>query len=173
MRRAFATLRLVLTEADGEIQVWGVNDGPEPVAGEMRWGVFNLAGGFPFDKRQKVQLAANTATVLAVLPAGVWTDPLGQFPYASLEVAGRLVTRNRFYAPLFKELHWPQAEVNVQVVKGQAVFTAPVFVWGVCLDLDGEQPLADNFFDLWPGLPHSIPWSGSASPKVLFTGNLR
>ena len=36
----------------------------------------------------------------------------------------------------------------------------------------GEKPLPDNFFDLYPGVPYSIPWRGAKPPKVLKVGNL-
>ena len=38
-------------------------------------------------------------------------------------------------------------------------------------DLDGDNNLADDFFDLYPGMPHRIPWSEPTPPVILFTGN--
>lgn len=172
VRRAFATLRLVLVEHDSGVQVFGVNDGPQAIEGELRFGVFALAGGFLCDQRQAVRLAANASTVLATLPPGAWSDPLAQMPFASLEVDGKLVTRNRLYSAYFKDLHWPKAQITVRVVDGHAEFSSATFVWGVCIDLDGEAPLADNFFDLWPGIPYSIPWTAKEPPQVRFIGNL-
>jgi hypothetical protein len=47
-----------------------------------------------------------------------------------------------------------------------------VFVWKVCLDVDGEAEPADNAFDLLPGIPHEIPWPPKqALPAVLTTGS--
>jgi hypothetical protein len=40
------------------------------------------------------------------------------------------------------------------------------------LDLNGESRLADNMFDLYPGIPYSLPWQGAADPKIMFAGNL-
>jgi hypothetical protein len=51
------------------------------------------------------------------------------------------------------------------------VFESDVFVLGVALDLDGGNDLADDFFDLYPGMPHHIPWSSPEPPVILFTGN--
>jgi hypothetical protein len=50
-------------------------------------------------------------------------------------------------------------------------FYSDVFVWGACIDTNGEKDLPDNCFDLLPGIPYTIPWSGKETPKVLFTGN--
>lgn len=45
--------------------------------------------------------------------------------------------------------------------------------WRVCLDLDGEAPLPDNFFDVFPDLPTVLPWPKSlGKPRVLYLGNL-
>lgn len=52
------------------------------------------------------------------------------------------------------------------------IFGCDTFCWGGCLDLDGETPLADNSFDLYPGIPYSIPWTQSRDPKILRIGNL-
>ena len=48
---------------------------------------------------------------------------------------------------------------------------SPTFAWGVCLDLDGEQPLADNFFDVYPGQPYAIDWPAALPPRILGVGN--
>ena len=46
------------------------------------------------------------------------------------------------------------------------------FAWGVCLDVDGEAALADNCFDLLPGLPHTVPWPAEpGEPRVVRVGN--
>jgi beta-mannosidase len=83
-----------------------------------------------------------------------------------------VAARNRLFLPLFKELKWPAPRLKVRLERGRAVFTSETFAWGVCLDLDGQRPLADNFFDVYPGIPHEIPWRGAGKPKVLFVGNL-
>ncbi len=71
-------------------------------------------------------------------------------------------------------MKWPRAKVSVKVSGGKAVFTSPVFSWRVCLDLDGEARLPDNFFDVWPGVPVVLPWPKSlGTPRILRTGNLR
>jgi hypothetical protein len=59
----------------------------------------------------------------------------------------------------------------VHVYDGRAEFRCSSFAWGVCLDLTGEQWLDDNFFDIYPGMPHVIPWDGTAEPEVRFIGN--
>ena len=68
-------------------------------------------------------------------------------------------------------MKWLKAKVSVTCKGGKAIFTSDTFAWRVCLDLDGEQPLADNFFDIYPGIPTVLPWPDNlAAPKVLLSG---
>ncbi|MFZ4396460.1 MAG: hypothetical protein ACOYOU_12625, partial [Kiritimatiellia bacterium] len=69
-------------------------------------------------------------------------------------------------------LKWARPQLKVRVSAGKAIFTSDTFVWGVCLELDGRQPMPDNFFDVYPGIPHVIPWKSRRKPQVRFVGNL-
>ena len=53
---------------------------------------------------------------------------------------------------------------------GKLTLTADEFVWKCCIDLDGEKCIADNAFDLFPGIPKVIPWEGDL-PVVCGMGN--
>jgi hypothetical protein len=45
-------------------------------------------------------------------------------------------------------------------------------VWGACLDPAGESGIADDVFDLLPGIEWSIPWpEDRALPAIAYTGN--
>lgn len=83
-----------------------------------------------------------------------------------------VAARNRLLLPLFKDLKWPPPELKVRLDAGKAIFTSRTFVWGVCLDLAGRKLMPDNFFDVYPGIPHVIPWKNRRKPDVRFVGNL-
>ncbi len=69
-------------------------------------------------------------------------------------------------------MQWPAAQVAEHHADGRAVFTCDVFAWRVCLDLDGEQALPDNFFDVYPGIPTVLDWPDTlAPPRILRVGN--
>jgi beta-mannosidase len=143
------------------------------VRATLRYGLFRLAGGLPLDRTVEVILPANTAVVLASFARADWHEPKSEVAFAMLsDVEGRLLTRNRLILPLFREMNWAAPALQVRREGGLAVFSSPVFAWGVCVDLDGEQPLGDNFFDVWPGIPYVLPWSGDAAPHILHIGNL-
>ncbi len=98
--------------------------------------------------------------------------PKASLAFAMLSREGRLLARNRLFQPLFKEMHWPAAHVTVDLKDGQAIFASRTFAWGVCIGLDGETVLADNFFDVYPGVAYAIPWTSPHPPRILAVGNL-
>jgi beta-mannosidase len=173
VRRSMAMISVVVAEQDDQVIVFGINDTPRPMRASLRYGVFEFAGCFPIDRRASVTLKANASTPIARFTRRQWTDPTRSAAFAMLTgLGGTLLARNRLILPMFKELHWPKPALKVESDGKAATFTSPTFAWGVCLDLDGERPLADNFFDVWPGVPYSLPWSEGRPPQVIRTGNL-
>jgi beta-mannosidase len=68
-------------------------------------------------------------------------------------------------------MKWPKSKVRLTRKGDQVIFTSDTFAWRVCLDLDGEHPLADNFFDIYPGIPTVLAWSEKfGKPKILTMG---
>jgi len=171
VKRAMAPLNLVLAEEAGAVVVYGINEGRDVVSGQLRYGLFGLDGRYPLDRQLAVSLPANASTRLATFPRRQWKDVRSSLVFGQLTRDGQLLARNRLVLPLWKDLTWSKPRLRVRMARGKAIFESPVFVWGVCLDLDGRRKLADNFFDVWPGIPYEIPWRG-AKPEVLHVGNL-
>jgi len=173
VRRAFAPVTVVVVAEDDakDVVVYGVNETREAVTASLRFGVFTLAGRYPVDRAADVTLPPNASTPIARFPRRLWAKPNTSAAFATLTVDGQEVARDRLLLPLFKEIRWPRAKVRVTCRNGKATFTSAVFAWRVCLDLDGERKMADNFFDLFPGQPHTIDWPLRTPPKVLFVGN--
>jgi len=173
VRRAMAPVNVVIAEAGNKIIIYGINDMPRAVQCSLRYGVFELAGNYKLDKCSEVNLPENASTPIASFDAKAWTERTQSMCFATLSNAyGQLICRNKLYNDFLKELKWPEAKVDVQVENGQAIFSADTFVLGVCLDLNGERKLADNFFDLYPGMEYRIAWNENAPPAILHTGNL-
>ncbi len=179
VKRSFAPVSVVVVEDGDEIVAYGVNDHASKIKGELRYGVLALAGGYPIDRRVSVRLAGNASTELARFSTSEWLAIDGErvwsVAFAELLETGAatsLIARNRYFPHPFKAMTWPAANVSVRLEHGKAVFNSDAFAWGVCLDLDGERSLADNFFDVWPGVEYTIPWHFDIPPVVLHTGNL-
>ncbi|MCG3147983.1 MAG: Exo-beta-D-glucosaminidase [Verrucomicrobiae bacterium] len=173
VRRAFAPVTVVVTREADQVRVYGVNDGAE-LTGTLRFGLLALAGRYPLDETQPVTLRPNVSTLLAEFSARHW-DQLGRrthVAFAILSHAGREVARDVLFLPTFREMKWPPTKVTVQSAGGQAIFTSRTFAWRVCLDLDGERALPDNFFDVYPGIPTVLDWPRHlGKPRVLRVGN--
>jgi hypothetical protein len=152
--------------------VFGVNENPSAWSGTVRYGLFNLAGGRPVDRTLSVTLPSNSSTRIASFKKREWKDPSTCAAFAMLVEDDVIVARNRLFLSFSKDLKWAAPHLTVRREKGKAIFKSDTFVWGVCLDLDGKELMPDNFFDVYPGIPHVIPWKGSQQPKVRFVGNL-
>jgi beta-mannosidase len=177
VKRAMAPVSLALVEDAGhdQIVVHGINETDGSIAGVLRYGVFSLGGGaYPDDYELPVTLHANRSSELAAFPRSDWKAP-DATAFAVLMRERQILARNRLFLPLFKDLKWPAVspgDVKITRTAGAATFQCDRFAWAVCLDLDGEVPLADNFFDLYPKIPHTIAWTRDEDPLIVRVGNL-
>jgi len=172
VRRAMQPLHVVVAEEKDDVVAFGVNEQPQAWSGTVRYGLFNLAGGRPMDRTLQVTLPPNASTRIASFKKREWKNPAASAAFAMLVQGDAVVARNRLFLPFFKDLKWAVPRLKVRLKKGEATFKSDTFVWGVCLDLTGQQLMPDNFFDVYPGIPHVIPWKGSRKPEVRFVGNL-
>ncbi len=173
VKRAMAPLTVAIIREGGKVRIYGINEGPATTA-TLRFGLMALNGSYPLDQTTAVTLPANASTPVAEWNAARW-DKLGEkshIAFAVLNMDGREVARDTLILPLFREMKWPKARVNVRLAGGKAVFTSRTFAWRVCLDLDGERALPDNFFDVFPGIPTVLDWPAHlGKPKILRIGN--
>jgi len=174
VRRAFQPVTVVAAEEDGVVTIWGVNDTPQEWSGELRYGIFALAGGLPRDETLAVTLAANASSPLARFERAEW-DTAGltkNGAFAVLLAEGPPIAQHRLFLERFKDLAFAEPCITTTVAGDTLTLTSDAFAWGVCLDVEGEVPLADNCFDLIPGVPYLMPWrAGSGEPRVVRLGN--
>jgi beta-mannosidase len=174
VRRAFQPVSVVIACEDGRVRIFGVNEGRK-WRGRVRFGLFALTGGLPVDVTRTVVLKANASTPIGEFDQARWTR-LGEKTHGAFAILSRNgaeVARSRMFLPLFKEMAWPRATLNVRREGGRAVFESETFAWRVCLDLDGETVLPDNFFDVLPGIPTVLKWPSTlGEPRVIRVGNL-
>jgi hypothetical protein len=165
---------VVLTQEGDNINIYGVNDKPESWKGDLHYGFFTFDGNKPLDKNRHVSIPANSSVILASFPAKsmekVGIKKSGAF--AILQTDGELVSQNKLLLSYFKNLPFKKPIINIKLENGKAVFESQDFVWGVTLDIDGESDVADNCFDLFPGIPYSVIWPDETKlPVVLKSGN--
>jgi len=174
VRRAFQPLTVGIAVETDRVRVFGINEGLT-WKGDLHWGLFAMQGGFPLDIQIPVNLAANASSLIDEFPLSEWqrhgVNSHGAF--AILSQDGREIARDRLFLPFFKDLDWPEARVSIRQEANNAIFESQTFAWRVCLDLDGEKALPDNFFDVYPGIPTVIQWSKTlGKPNILRIGNL-
>jgi beta-mannosidase len=170
VRRAFEPVTVVVAEEGDEVVIFGVNDAFADWHGRVRYGVFSLGGAFPLDRTEAATLGANASTELARFPRAAWEsagfDGSGAFAVLS-GADGAMVAQHRVFVRRFHELRFIEPRIALRHEAGRVMLESPVFVWGVCLDVDGELPLADNCFDLLPGIPYSLPWPDALGEPVI------
>lgn len=174
VRRAFAPVSVIPVAIEDKIVVFGVNETPEEWRGEVRYGLLALSGGLPVDMTSDCVLQPNTAAIIGEMPISRWHD-LGADSHGAFAVLlkeRRSVAQNRLFIAPFKDLKWAEPEIKIERRGDRAVFSSRSFVWAVCLDPDGESPVADDVFDLLPGIEYEIPWPPDAPlPKVRRTAS--
>ncbi len=174
VRRAFQPVTVVVAEEAGKVTAFGVNDTVEEWQGDLRFGLFALTGGFPLDRSLPVRLPANSAVPLASFDRALWESegPTRTGAFALLTRDGASAACHRLFLERFKDLAFAAPEIEMSLEDGCLSFLSDAFVWGVCLDVDGEMPLADNCFDLLPSMPYRIPWHPDRGiPPILRIGS--
>jgi beta-mannosidase len=174
VRRAFQPVTVVVAEVDDEVQVFGVNDTPEAVSANLRYGIVCLAGGYALDESLSVTLPANASTVLAAFPKAKWESAglTSTGAFALLQQNGATVAQHRLFVKRFGELAFTKPDVRLERTDDSITLSSDVFAWGVCLDVDGDQPLADNCFDLLPGVPYTVAWAKElGEPSIKYVGS--
>lgn len=179
VRRAFQPISVVVVYEEEGFTVYGINDTPEPWSGQVRFGVFmpdHVGENSHWSETYECHLPPNAA-----IPIGS-TESTGKLTlsargggYAVLSDAeGKPVAQHRCFTERFKDLQLQRnPEIKQSLEDGILTLSSDVFCWGVCLDVDGEQPLTDNCFDLLPGIPYSLPWDEQAlgEPRIIRLGN--
>lgn len=168
VRRAFAPLRVGLVRMGGDVRVWARNDTLTTAELTLRAGIAKLSGGLDLDEVRVTLPPAGVSDVHVLTGAAPRGDAVH---VAELVDGGATVSSNRLLDGTFAELAWAPSQIDMDVIDGTAHVRSDVYELGVCLDLNGDAQLGDNFFDLLPGVPRTMPWPHAQPPRVLFTGN--
>jgi beta-mannosidase len=171
VRRAFQPVTTVLAMEHDTVKVFGVNDSPVDWQGTLRYGIFRLSGRYNVDERLPIVIPANASAVLASISAVQWNNRKATGAFGILEKDGKQVAQYRLFTERFKDMSFSKPVVKITRGKGTVTLESDVFVWGACIDVDGEKEVPDNCFDLLPGIPYTIPWTDKEMPKIEFTGN--
>jgi len=171
--RAFKPVTTVVALENDSVKIFGVNDSPVSWKGTVRYGVFRLSGGMPLDKHASAVIPSNTSVLLASFPADQLNkeDVRSSGAFSLLEENGKIVAQYRLFTERFKNMNFSKPVIKITRSKDLVTLISDVYVWGACIDTNGERKVSDNCFDLLPGIPYTVPWSDKENPMILFTGN--
>jgi len=157
VKRAFQPIRAVLVrQEDQSVAIYGVNGNMDSFSGKLRYGVFTCDGKFLSDQTEEVTLSPNASTLIATIPAETAAD-YTHIPFAILsDDAGNECSRNRLLELKYFEYPLTMPEIRITADGDDTILEADGFVMGVCLDLNGEKPLTDDHFDLYPHIPYRL-----------------
>ncbi len=173
VRRAFGQICVVVTEEGDKINIYGINEKSQPWKGNLQYGLFETSGKFPLNEAKNVTLPPNSSTVIASFNKSVFSNAgiKNHGAFALLKREKTIVAQNRLFLARFKELELSKPQISIKYSDDKAIITAPAYVWGLCLDIDGESNIADNCFDLLPGIPYVIDIEKGKKVEVKRTGN--
>jgi beta-mannosidase len=160
IRRAFASLRIILREAgENHIRAILANDTPQAFYGEMEFGYIALDGSDSRMQRCQVQVPALSRGELVVFPRGAHD------PASGLWVA-RFPGRKDIGTAIFRAIDFRQLKtvsaalavsISEESVNGcKVLIKSPVYAHAVRLSLPEGCLPEDNFFDLLPGEEREI-----------------
>ena len=165
VKRSFAPVTVDIVKTENGFDIYGVSEWLEEKTGKLSYG-YMMPNGEVDVKTVDVTLAINNSSVIASLDSKAL--PAGAIPFAELLVDGEPLARRRFVDKPYNELGLTKTEIKVtKNGDGTATYVADKPVFGVCLDLDGDDgALSDNFFDLFPGRPYTVKLGGKSGDSL-------
>ena len=126
------------------------------------------------DETREAVLAPNSSTELARFPKSVWESAgfkkSGVFALLC-GCDGKETAYHRLFIERFKDIEMDTApQIRMNLKDGKLTLLSDKFVWKCCLDINGRSDIADNAFDLLPGVEKVIGWQGEL-PQIAATGN--
>jgi len=143
--RSFAPLILSAEPVDDGFAIHVVSDLRDPVDGELVVELIEFDGTVRWRMTEPVAVAANTAGIVARVPAATGDVLVSRI----VGIAGELARDVRMVRDA-TACRLPDPGLSVQVAEGAVVVRAELFARAVRINVDAGN-LADNYFDLLPG----------------------
>ena len=155
-----------LTESEGAVECWGVNDTLEDVEGTLVTGIMRTSGEILAERRIAVEIPANSSVELYSMLLPSWISRPVEFVYARMVRARRTLCDSVRLLDWFRFLSLGKAHIETAVshVKGgsRMELASRNFCRMVELVLPDGVTADENFFDLYPGKKVTV---GLAGPR--------
>jgi beta-mannosidase len=158
-RRGAAPVKILVRSRRGHLVTRVVNDTLKKYQALAVCGWLRLDGKVNDLQERPITIPANGTieVVSEVLPSNSGRDPR-EWLYAAT-LTGPEFPDDQAIWPLMphRELKLPMPAISTAVQNGIVKVSSPVYCHGVHLEDEGQAVLADNYFDLLPGIPRQIP----------------
>ena len=173
VRRSFSQICVVVAEEGDKINIYGINEKQQPWTGKLQYGLFETGGKFPVNEFKNVTLPPNSSTIIASFEKNAFEKAgiKNHGAFALLKDKETIISQHRLFLARFKDLVLLKPQVSIKQIGDKATITSPIYVWGLCLDIDGESDISDNCFDLLPGIPYVVNLRKGEKVEVKMTGN--
>ena len=158
VRRACAPVKVLVRAPDGRLAVRVVNDTLKSYEAAVRYGWVRLDGTGRELREKKIIIPADGMIEVASLPLPSRTerDPR-EWVYAALLKGKGLPDDQAIWLPApQRELALAKPDISVKNNNGVLEVSSPVYCHGVHIEDGGHEVLADNYFDLLPGVPRHV-----------------
>jgi beta-mannosidase len=179
-KRFYAPVLLSLKRNGERIEIWGTNDGFDPVKGVVHAKQVSFNGAMHSEIGKKISLGTDGSVKIAEIPVrfdGACTKE-NSYVLAQLSDGKTVLAENRIYFAEPKHLLLPKPALtsDVHAIGGHAYridIHADVFAKDVCVEIDGlEADFNDNYFDIDAGGSKTLHCTVSAEPESVIR-NLR
>ena len=173
VRRAFEQIGVVVAEEGDKINIYGINETHQLWKGKLQYGLFETSGEFPVKEFKNITIPQNTSTIIASFEKDIFIKAgiKNHGAFAVLKDQETIISQHRLFLERFKDLALSKPKISIKKNGNKVILTSPVYVWGVCLDINGESDVSDNCFDLIPGIPYIINTGKDKKFKIDMTGN--
>lgn len=176
VRRSF---RDVMLSIDGtqeeELAVHLISDQQQPIEGTLRLSLYDFRGQLLHTMSREVTVGADAADKVYSARTdellGTY-DPKRVVLLVQLEQEGDVLDSKHYYFTSFREIELPEAAITIEEVPGSGgtsfTLQTDALARQVWILAEEEGIFSDNFFDLIPGLPHTVTFQRRSSGDEAF-----
>jgi len=164
-----------VTSTIHDVNIYTVYDAPEEASGELKWALYHLDGRVLRRGSKKAALTYGKSVLQEKLD---FAAEIAKHKAASLvlrtwvEIRRKTAAQSTVFLTAPRMIDLPRAPVDVSIQEMgpkhfEIEFISPVFQHHVEFMLPGlEHRASDNYFDLFPGIPHHVQITTTKSTTV-------
>ena len=158
VRRACAPVKVIVRAPDGRLAVRVVNDTLKSYEAVVRYGWVRLDGTASEWQEKNITIPGDSMIEVTnmPLPSKTERDPRSWIYAALLNGTGIPEDQATWLLAPHRELALAKPAISSRINNGVLEVSSPVYCHGVHIEDGGHEVLADNYFDLVPGIPRRI-----------------